>query len=71
MKSSLVVVVTIVAASIILNNPVFAQASPSSTETPKTGMRPDRTIADEASRKAMRDKRAALKQKRSEMQKTG
>ena len=69
MKSSLVVVVTIVAASIILNNPVFPQTSPSSTETPKTGMRPDRTIADEASRKAMRDERAALKQKRSECRK--
>ena len=69
MKRSLVVVVTIVAASFILNNSVIAQTSPSSTEAPKTGMRPDRTIADEASRKAMREKRAALKQKRSECRK--
>ena len=37
MKSSLVVVVTIVAASFILNNPIIAQTSPSSTEAPKTG----------------------------------
>jgi len=56
MKSSLVVVVSIVAASFILNNPVIAQTSPSSTEAPKTGwpslnpgggypedLRPDRT----------------------------
>jgi len=69
MMRSLVVAVTIVAASIIPNNLVFAQTSPSSTETPKPGMRPDRTIADEASRKAMREKRAALKQKRSESRK--
>ena len=65
----LVVVVTIVAASIILNNPVFAQTPPSRTETPMTGMKLDRTIADEARRKAMREKRAALKQKRSECRK--
>jgi hypothetical protein len=69
MKSIFAVALTIVAASIIFNNPVFAQPSPSSTETPKTGMRPDRTIADQASRKAMREKRAALKQKRSECRK--
>jgi hypothetical protein len=69
MKRSLVVVLAIVAASFILINPVFAQTSPSSIETPKTGMRPDRTIADEATRKAMREKRAALKQKRAECRK--
>jgi hypothetical protein len=69
MMRSLVVAVTIVAASIILNDPIFAQTPSPTTETPKTGMRPDRTIADEASRKMMREKRAALKQKRAECRK--
>ena len=53
----------IVAASV--PNWVFAQTSPL-VETPMTGMKPDRTVADRASRQMMREKEAALKKKRAE-----
>jgi hypothetical protein len=43
-----------------------AGASPTA---PVTGMKPDRTTADAATRKAMRPKEAALKQKRTECRK--
>jgi len=43
-----------------------AGASPTA---PVTGMKPDRTTADAATRKAMRAKEAALKQKRTECRK--
>ena len=48
-------------------NPVatLAQGSATSTTAPVTGMKPDRTTADAATRKAMRQKEAALRQKRS------
>ena len=41
-----------------------AQGSWASPTAPVTGMKPDRTTADAATRKAMRAKEAALKQKR-------
>jgi hypothetical protein len=42
-------------------NLVQAQISPSNTETPVTGIKPDRTVSDKARRRAMREKEAALK----------
>jgi hypothetical protein len=46
-------------------NLVCAQPSPSSTEMPMTGMKPDRTVADKANRQVMREKETALRKKRS------
>jgi uncharacterized membrane protein len=40
---------------------VRAQTSPSSTEMPMTGMKPDRTVADKTGRQTMREREAALK----------
>ena len=45
---------------------LLAQGTPTSPAGPVTGIKPDRTIADPATRKAMRDKRAALRQKRAD-----
>src|SRR6266571_1931221 len=49
---------------------LLAQSTPTSTPTspagPVTGIKPDRTIADPATRKAMREKRAAVRQKRAD-----
>jgi hypothetical protein len=45
---------------------LLAQSTPTSPAAPATGMKPDRTIADPATRKAMREKRAALRQKRAD-----
>jgi hypothetical protein len=44
---------------------LLAQGTPTSPG-PVTGIKPDRTIADPAARKAMRDKRAALQKKRAD-----
>ena len=41
-----------------------AQGQPPSPTAPVTGMRPDRTTADAATRKAMRENENALRQKR-------
>jgi hypothetical protein len=46
-----------------------AQGSGASPTAPVTGMKPDRTTADAATRKAMRAKEAALKRKRTECRK--
>jgi hypothetical protein len=46
-----------------------AQGSGASPTAPVTGMKPDRTTADAATRKAMRVKEAAPKQKRTECRK--
>jgi hypothetical protein len=46
-----------------------AQGSTASPTAPVTGMKPDRTTADAATRKAMREKRAALRQKRADCRK--
>jgi hypothetical protein len=45
---------------------LLAQSTTTSPTAPVTGMKPDRTTADPATRKAMRDKRAALRQKRAD-----
>lgn len=44
---------------------LLAQGTPTSPG-PATGIKPDRTIADPATRKAMREKRAALQKKRAD-----
>jgi hypothetical protein len=45
---------------------LVAQGTPTSPTGPVTGIKPDRTVADPATRKAMRDKRAALQKKRAD-----
>jgi hypothetical protein len=45
---------------------LLAQSTPTSPTEPVTGLKSDRTIADPATRKAMREKRAALRQKRAD-----
>jgi len=65
MTTRLVVLISIIGA-LSIPNLVCAQTSPPSTETPMTGMKPDRTIADKASRQMMREKETALKKKRAD-----
>ena len=67
-RFAILITINVIAASIIPGL-IYAQTSPPSTETPMTGMKPDRTVADKKSRQAMRGKEAALKQKRSECRK--
>lgn len=64
----MLITISVIAASII-PEPIYAQTSPPSTEAPMTGIKPDRTVADKTSWRAMREKEAALKQKRSECRK--
>jgi len=45
---------------------ILAQSSPPGQVAPVTGMKPDRTTADPATRKAMRERAAALRQKRAD-----
>ena len=45
---------------------LLAQSTSTSPAGPVTGMKSDRTTADPATRKAMREKRAALRQKRAD-----
>ena len=45
---------------------LLAQGTPSSPTTPATGIKPDRTIAEPATLKAKRAKRAAMRQKRAD-----
>ena len=52
-------------AGLSVPNLVCAQLSPSSTEMPMTGMKPDRTVADKANRQMIREKETALRKKRS------
>ena len=52
-------------AGLSVPNLVCAQLSPSSTEMPMTGMKPDRTVTDKANRQIMREKETALRKKRS------
>jgi len=65
MMTRFVLLISIIAA-LPIPNLVCAQTSPPSTETPMTGMKPDRTVADKASRQMMREKEAALKKKRAD-----
>jgi hypothetical protein len=56
---------------VVLSAPILSYAegtAPSST-APFTGMKPDRTTADTATRKAMQQKEAALRQKRADCRK--
>jgi len=65
-----VILITIYAiAASTISEPICAQTLSPGTETPMTGIKPDRTVADRASRQVMREKEAALKQKRSECRK--
>src|SRR5665811_1145955 len=59
------ITITIIAASTIPNL-VYAQTPTPSTTAPMTGMKPDRTVADEETRQVMRAKQATLKYRRSE-----
>ena len=45
---------------------ILAQSSPTNPVAPVTGMKPDRTTADPATRKAMREREAALRKKRAD-----
>jgi hypothetical protein len=57
-----------IAAVVALATPgdLLAQSTTTSPTAPVTGMKPDRTTADPATRKAMREKRAAVRQKRAD-----
>ena len=59
-----VFLISVFAGSFVANF-VYAQTPTSSTEMPMTGMKPDRTVADKASRHMMQEKEAALRKKRS------
>jgi|SRR5215510_1987654 len=48
---------------------LLAQNTTTSPAAPVTGMKPDRTTADPATRKAMREKRATVGQKRADCRK--
>ena len=64
---------TLIAISVIAASAVpvksLAQSSATSPTAPVTGMKPDRTTADTATRKAMREKEAMLRQKRADCRK--
>ena len=45
---------------------LLAQGTPTTPTTPMTGMKPDRSTAEPATRKAMREKRATVRQKRAD-----
>ena len=65
---AMLVAISVIAASAA---PVKCRAqSPATSPTaPVTGMKPDRTTADPATRKAMREKETALRQKRADCRK--
>jgi Ni/Co efflux regulator RcnB len=65
---AMLVAISVIAASAA---PVKSRAqSPATSPTaPVTGMKPDRTTADPATRKAMREKETALRQKRADCRK--
>ena len=64
-RFSILIAIIVIAASAI---PIFsfAQGSLPSSTAPVTGMKPDRTTADTATRRAMQQKEAALRQKRAD-----
>ena len=66
-RSAILIGAIIVTASAM--PPLVCAQTPSTTEKPMTGMKPDRTVADKAQRQAMREKEAALKKKRAECSK--
>ena len=65
MKHSAVLIAITMVASLALPAISSAQA-PADKTAPMTGIKPDRTIADPATRKAMHEKEAALKHKRAD-----
>jgi hypothetical protein len=67
-RFAILIMINVLAASAI-PQPIYAQTSPPSTETPMTGIKPDRTVADKTTRQVMREKEASLKLKRSECRK--
>jgi uncharacterized protein involved in copper resistance len=65
MKRYAVLIAAFLAASIAAPHPVLAQGQPPADKSqPMTGMKPDRTTADTATRKKMQSKEAGLKKKR-------
>ena len=56
---------------VALSTPVFcfAEGAAQTTTAPMTGMKPDRTTADTATRQEMKKKEAALRQKRADCRK--
>jgi hypothetical protein len=67
-RFAILIMINVLAASAIPQL-IYAQTLPPSTETPMTGIKPDRTVADKTTRQVMREKEASLKQKRSECRK--
>jgi hypothetical protein len=65
MKRVAVLIATILVAALAIPGVVSAQA-PSNPTAPMTGMKPDRTTAPTATRKAMQEKEAVLRKKRAE-----
>jgi hypothetical protein len=65
---AMLIVISVIVASA---SPVTsrAQGSATSPTAPVTGMKSDRTTADTATRKAMREKKTALRQKRADCRK--
>jgi len=64
-----ILIATVIMTALAMPAIVHAQTAPAATEKPMTGMKPDRTVADKAQLKAMREKEAALKKKRAECSK--
>ena len=62
---AMIIAISVIATSAAPVNS-HAQSSATSPTTPVTGMKPDRTTADTATRKAMREKEMALRQKRAD-----
>jgi len=67
-RFAILIMINVISASTIPQL-IYAQTSLPSTETPMTGIKPDRTVADKTTRQVMREKEASLKQKRSECRK--
>ena len=65
MKCTAALIATILVAALALPGVASAQA-PSDPTKPVTGMKPDRTTAPTATRKAMQEKEAVLRKKRAE-----
>ena len=64
-RSAMLIAISVIA---ILSLPAvgLAQQPPANPRAPMTGMKPDRVTADAATRKAMREKEAALRRKRTQ-----
>jgi hypothetical protein len=67
-RFAILIMINVIAAS-TMPQLIYAQTSPPNTETPMTGIKPDRTVADKTTRQVMREKEASLKQNRFECRK--